>query len=1121
MDVGDWLRTLGLEQYEPTFRHNEIDGELLPSLTVEDLKDLGVTLVGHRRRLLEAAAALRDAGNGRIRPQDVADIPARGNGSRRAEAERRQQMTVMFCDLVGSTAMAARLDPEDLRDVIDTFHRCAVEIVTRFDGFVAKYMGDGVLVCFGYPRAHEDDPEQAVRAALAIIDAVRRLQIAERLQVRIGIGTGLVVVYDVVAAGDAQGRSIVGETPNLAARLQALAEPDTVVIGPDTRRLLGDQFEYRDLGGVRVKGLAEPVRAYQVLRPSAVESRFEAMHGERLEPVIGRHEEIELLLRRWQQAKAGEGKVVLLSGEPGIGKSRIAAVIKERIETEPHACLRYFCSSHHQDSALYPVIVQIERAAGMAREDTAAVKLRKLETLLARSSLAEEHVAQLAALLSLPTNGHRLPPETSPPARKKRTLAALLALLEAFAASQPLLMIFEDVHWIDPTSLELLALVVERAQHLPLLLIITARPQFTPPWAGCPHAMTLSLTRLDRREAAALAVRVTGGKALPDEVLEQVLERADGVPLFVEELTKAVTETGWLQEREDRYVLTRPLQAFAIPTTLHASLVARLDRLAPVRELAQIAAAIGREFTDDLIRAVTQWPESEVDAALSALVAAQLVTREGAGWPATYVFKHALVQDAAYDTLLRDRRQALHARIAEILETRFPETVEGQPELLAQHLARAGSAQRASGLWLEAARRMMARGAVAEAVRQLQKGVGLLSALPDTLERQRQELDLQIALGAALIGTRSYTAPETGRAFDRARELCELVGETSQLLPVVWSQFFRRFVGSDQNSARLMAEELLQLSARMGDAGGREMGHAGRGCALLHLGELASARAEFTQALEIDAAGEKGRTFLYGQSGRGLALAYLSLDLMLLGYPDAARRSTERSLQEAGELGHPITLCFAHSIATRVQLLGRNTNALAEHASMVTRSANEYGFELWLALADIYSGWSRVDAGREDEGIDFMRRGVARYRGLGARLATPLYLVTLAAALARAGDGGEALEVLTEASRASDAGNERWIDAEIHRVTGDILLASPRPDAARAETEFCAAIAVAQRQGAKLLEIRSATSLARLWREQGKSNNARALLAPIYGWFTEGFDTPDVREAGALLEALS
>ncbi|HEX7968487.1 MAG TPA: AAA family ATPase, partial [Stellaceae bacterium] len=906
----------------------------------------------------------------------------------------------------------------------------------------------------------------------------------------------------------------------LAARLQALAEPDTVVIGPNTRRLLGDLFEYRDLGGVRVKGLAEPVRAYQVLRPSAVESRFEAMHGEHLKPVMGRQEEIELLLRRWQQAKAGEGKVVLLSGEPGIGKSRIAAVMRERIEAEPHACLRYFCSPHHQDSALYPVVAQIERAAGIAHEDTPEVKLRKLEASLARSSLPKEHVARLVALVSPPTDTRHSLRETGPQARRKKTLAALLAQLEDLAASRPMLMVFEDVHWIDPTSLELLALVTERAQHLPLLLIITARPTFTAPWAGYAHAMMLSLTRLDRREAAALAVSVAG-KALPEEVLEQILARTDGVPLFVEELTKTVLETGLLQERQGHYALTGPLAPFAIPTTLHASLVARLDRLAPVRELAQTAAAIGREFTDDLIRAVAQWPESEVDAALNELVAAGLVIRDDAGRPATYTFKHALVQDAAYDTLLRGKRQALHARIAEILETRFPVTVETQPELLAQHLARAGSPQRAIGLWLRAARQMMARGAVAEAVRQLQKGVALLSALPETRERQRQELDLQIALGAALVGTRSYTAPETGRAFDRARELCERVGETSQLLPVVWSQFFRRFVGGDQNSARLTAEELLQLSERMGDAGGREMGHAGRGCALLHLGALASARAEFMHALAIDGAGEADRTFLYGQSGRVLALAYLSLDLMLLGYPDAARHSTERSLQEAGELSHPTTLCFAHSIATRVQLIGRNVNALAEHAGVVMRFANEHGLELWRALAEIYCGWSRVDARREDEGIDFMRRGWARYGGLGARLAAPLYLVTLAVAQARAGDGEEALAVLAEASRASDAGDERWIDAEIHRVTGDILLASPRPDLARAETEFCAAIAVAQQQGAKLLELRSATSLARLWREQGKSDDARALLAPIHGWFTEGFDTPDVKDAGALLQALS
>jgi predicted ATPase/class 3 adenylate cyclase len=1109
MDVKEWLRALGLEQYEPAFRQNEIDIELLPSLTAEDLKDLGVALVGHRRKLLDAAAALRGADTRPTRP------PAR------AEAERRQQMTVMFCDLVGSTVMASRLDPEDLREVIDAFQQCAVAIVARFDGFIAKYMGDGLLVYFGYPRAHEDDPEQAVRAALAIIDAVGRLEIAERLQVRIGIGTGLVVVYDLVATGEAQERSIVGETPNLAARLQAMAEPNTVVIGPHTRRLLGDLFEYRDLGGVRLKGFAEPVRAYQVLGRSAVESRFDAMHGERLEPVIGRQEECELLLQHWQQAKTGEGRVVLLSGEPGIGKSRIAAAMKERIEGEPHACLRYFCSPRHQDSALHPLIVQLERAARITREDSAAAKVRKLQALLARSPRAAKHAAQLVALLSSPADAGHAPREASPQARKKRTLSALLAQLEDLAASLPLLVIFEDVHWIDPTSLELLTLVAERAHNLPVLLMVTARPHFQAPWAGEPHAVALALARFDRHEAAALVASVTGGKALPDEVLEQILERTDGVPLFVEELTKTVIETGLLEEREGRYALTRSLPAFAIPTTLHASLVARLDRLAPVRELAQIAAVIGREFTDDLVRAVAQWPASEMDAALNELMRAQLIIRDDTLRPVTYSFKHALVQDAAYDTLLRGKRQMLHARIAEILETRFPETVEIQPEVLALHLARAGAPQRAIGLWLRAARQMMARAAAAEAVRQLQKGVGMLSALPDTPERQHQELDLQIALGAALIATHGYTAPETGRAFARARELSERVGETPQLLPVVWGQFIRGFVGGDQGAARDTAGELIRLADRMGDSGGREMGCAGRGCALLHLGELAPARAAFLEALEVDVPDEREQTYLYGQSGRVLALAYLSLASLLLGDPDAAQDYSGRSLREARDLSHPITLCFAHSIATRLHLIGRNPKAKAEHADAVMRLAGEQGLELWRALAEIYSGWSRVDAGRDDEGIALMRPGLARYREIGARLWVPQYLVTLAVAQAKAGDGEQALATLAEASEVSDSSGEHWTDAEIHRVIGDILMSAPRPDTARAETEFRTALGIAQQQGAKLLEIRAATSLARLWQRQGNSADAHALLVPLHRWFAAAADMPDVRDAGALLDALS
>ena len=683
-----WLRSLGLGKYEAAFRENEINEKVLLSLTAEDLKELGVAALGHRRLLLDAIAVLRTDAGVKGPSADAATPAIAPTVSPEDRAERRQ-VTVMFSDLVGSTALSARMDPEDLREVISAYQKCVAETVGRFGGFVAQYMGDGILIYFGYPQAHEDDAERAVRAGLELVAAVGDLKTHAALQARVGIATGMVVVGDLIGSGASQQQAIVGETPNLAARLQGIAEPSSVVIADSTRRLLGNLFELEDLGAKDLKGITGPVRAWAALRASSAEGRFEAMHETGLTALVGREEELELLLRCWSRAKTGEGQVVLLCGEAGIGKSRLTAALLERLAAEPHTRLRYFCSPQHTDSALYSIISQMERAAGFAHGDTAQTKLDKLDTLLAQSLTPRQDVAIFAEMLSLPNDGRYPTLELASQQRRQRTLEALTAQIKALAQQTPVLMIFEDAHWADPTSLEALGRAVDRIRTLGVLLIVTHRPEFEAQWIGRPHVIALTLNRLARREVSALIDGVTGNWPLPESTRQDIIERTDGIPLFVEEMTKAVLEAA-REGATERAVAAIPSSSVAVPASLHASLMARLDRLGPAKEVAQIGAAIGREFSHALLAALVRQPEAELRSALDRLIAAGLLFQQGVPPHATYLFKHALVQDAAYGTLLREPRRALHARIAETLESQFAGIAENQPELLARHCTEAG-----------------------------------------------------------------------------------------------------------------------------------------------------------------------------------------------------------------------------------------------------------------------------------------------------------------------------------------------------------------------------------------------------------------------------------------------
>jgi class 3 adenylate cyclase/tetratricopeptide (TPR) repeat protein len=841
MDVAAWLQGLRLERYVPAFLENRIEADILSSLTVEDLKDLGVTLVGDRRRLLDAIAALGAAVPPAATPVAAPDAPAP------AEAERRQ-LTVMFCDLVGSTALSTRFDPEDLRELLGDYHRAVADMVGRFDGFVAKYMGDGVLIYFGYPQAHEDDAERAVRAGLAVIEAVGRLPAREDLRVRLGIATGLAVVGDLIGEGAAQERGVVGEMPNLAARLQALAMPNTLVIAEATRRQIGGLFDLADLGSRGLAGFAEPQRAWRVLSESGEVSRFEALRSGET-PLVGRDEEVELLVRRWQQAESGEGQVVLISGEPGIGKSRLTTALSEHIEAEPHTRVRYFCSPHHQDSALYPVIRQLERAAGFTRDDEPETRLDKLATLLAPTAEAGD-ISLLVELLSLPDGERFAPLELSPRRKKERTLAALLRQLEGLVRTQPVLMIFEDLHWIDPTSRELLDLILTRIDRLPVLLVATFRPEFQPRWTGQPHVTVIALNRLGRNEGAAMVQRLAGNAALlPPDVIAEIVERTDGVPLFVEEMTKAVLEAGAECGREiAASVLSTGL---GVPATLQASLMARLDRLGPAAKgVAQIGAAIGREFSYELAASVGELSEERLQEALQRLVDAGLVFQRGAPPAAEYLFKHALVQDTAYGTLLRRKRQQLHARIAEALETYSPELIDNQPELFAQHYAKAGLVEKSIAYWGKAGRRSAARSAMAEAAAQFQKGLDQLALLPASPERQRQELEFLSASGAVLRAVKGVAAPETGDAYARARELWEL-GSPSEFLQVPLGQSRFHMFRGEFDLARCLDKELLHLSRQRNDSAGLVLGYMASGRTLFFVGRFARSQSYLEEALAL------------------------------------------------------------------------------------------------------------------------------------------------------------------------------------------------------------------------------------------------------------------------------
>ena len=1041
-----------------------------------------------------------------------------------SEAERRQ-LTVMFCDLVGSTALSRRLDPEDLRDVIRRYQKCASQVIARYEGFVARYMGDGILVYFGYPHAHEDDAARAIHAGLEIVEALNQLGTRPdaahggELGVRIGVATGLVVVGDLIGQGAAEETVALGETPNLAARLQALAEPGSVVVAPSTHEIVGGLFEYADQGAHELKGFPEPVHAWRVLRTSEVISRFDAARSRRLTPLVGREGDLDLLLGRWERARTGEGQVVLLWGEAGIGKSRIADALAERIAGERHVRLSYQCSPYHGNSALYPFIQQLEKAADLGRRDTAEQKLAKLEALLVESApRVGEMAALFAALLSLPANGRYPPLAMTAQQQKDKTLVALLDRLRGLATRAPVFMLLEDAHWIDPTSTEFLGLLAGHASGIRVLAIVTSRSAPDYAWLALPHVTSLYLERLDRDQSAAIIRRVPQGAQLPAELVEQIVSKTDGVPLFIEELTKTLVSA----ESARRSGGATQVPASEIPSTLQDSLMARLDRLGPAKEVAQMGAVIGREFSRDLIAALSHLDGNELRDALGKLGSSGVVYSRGEPLPGvTFTFKHALVQDAAYASLLRSKRQELHARVAETLEASYPERVRVEPEVVAHHYTQAGRSMSAAGYWAAAARRALDRSANLEALGHATRGLNLLEGVDQAPDRDRLELGLEILRGAAYRAVKGFASSEVERSFLRARELSERIDDIARLIDARRGLFSCYYARGALGLAREEGQQVAALGERQNDRASQMLGHWMLGCVTFWQGEFPTARRELEKAFALYDPSEQRANTLALQIDPGVnALLHLSWTLWILGYPDQAVQTSEKAIATARQLAQPFALSMALFFACATRACCGQFASLRPFLDELKALADEHGLGYMTSVARVLEGQDLIARDECVAGLEQIGRAFSEFQAQEAGVGLPWAMSISATAYARLGKAKEGLATLAAAFAAADRNGEHQWQAELWRLKGELLLLPPVVDESEAEACFRRAAELARQQSARSLELRATLSLARLLARQGKTADAEALLAESFGGFAEGGETSDLRDAAVALRSL-
>ncbi|MDA9433181.1 adenylate/guanylate cyclase domain-containing protein [Bradyrhizobium sp. CCBAU 51627] len=1105
MQIAEWLGKLGLGQYAERFAQNGIDVDVLPELMDEDFDKLGV-LLGHRRKMLRAIADLD--------PAALIASPAPAH-----DAERRH-LTIMFCDLVGSTALSARLDPEDMWEVIRTYRAACARVVAAYDGRIVRFVGDGILVYFGYPRAHEDDAERAVRTGLDIISAIRQLKTGagERVELRIAIATGLVVVGDLISGDASEENATIGDTPNLAARLQSLAEPGVVVVASSTRRLLGDLFTFRNLGRREVKGIGEPIAVWAVEGATASESRFEAVRAARSIGFVGRKDEIEFILSRQREAWQGQGQIVLISGEAGIGKSRIVATLSESPSLGKHRRVRYQCSPYHTNSALHPFVAQLERAAGIRSHDTPEQRLDKLEAMLA---LGTRQVARatplIAALLSIPT-GDRCPPLGLSPAQQRRqTFAALLDQLEGLARGQPLLIICEDLHWADATTLELFDLAVDRIRALPILVLMTSRPEFEPSWSGLANVSLLRLDRLDRQDTRALVEQVVVGRQLPREMMKQIIDRTDGVPLFVEELTKMVLESGLLVEDAGRYRLNSPLPPLAIPATLQDSLMARLDRLAPVKEVAQIGAAIGRDFSYALLKYVAGRDDLTLSAALEQLEEAELLLRRGSPPDANYSFKHALVQEAAYESLLKSKRQLLHTRIGEVLREKFPVVAETEPEVLARHFSEAGVSEVALEWWRKAGQQALKRSAYSEAVAHLGKAVAIADELPDEPRRMMTRLHLQISYGRALRGSLGHSAPETISAWTRARQFAADIDDPVELAPVHSGLFNACLTHGEFAPMRELVDTIRSAADRRPDSSvAAVVAHWTDGVTCWFGGKYVNARTHLEQALAIYGAEPDPATFRASALDLPFVIMrFLALVLWPLGITARARKLAAEAVGAPGETR---ALSRANALVHRAVFDGVCGGMLQQTETILALGlARDHTMPLYVAAGTYLNGLARWRAGDRMAGLADMRHGWTLLHENDCYLCEPFWGMHVAVANAEVGGVGAALEILNDVIDRTAQSGQHWLDAELHRVRGRLLLRYGSSNESSAEDDLKRSIEIARHQQTKTFELRSAIGLARLHKANGRAGEASEVLAPVLAQFEAEHGLPELVEAKELL----